>query len=142
MQSKTFLRIGAVLMLFHCVAHTFGALGWKKTDDAVKKQVITQMTDHRFPFMGAVRSLADTVDGYGFAATLSLFFVAAVMWICSLHTSGNTRQTKSILVLLVVILTLHGVVEWMYFFPFAASITWLSAISTTVSVSMLKIDKT
>lgn len=138
MRSKIFLRIGAFLMLFHCIAHTFGAVSWKNTDDSIKKEVIAQMTAHRFPFMGSVRSLADTVDGYGFAATLTLFFIAAVMWICSSHLSASATPVRSILVLLVVILSLHGIVEWLYFFPFAALITWLSAIMTLASILSLK----
>lgn len=133
MTSKILLRAAAVLMFLHCVGHTFGTLGWKTTSDPVKQEVIRQMTDHRFPFMGAVHSMADAFDGYGFVTILALFLMAAILWIFSDAIPENKSQSNKVLTLLSFVLLLWGVVELIFFFPFAASFTLLSMLLTVVA---------
>ena len=139
MQPKIALRIASILMILHDVGHTFGTFAWRKTTDPVKLEVIRQMTDYKFAFMGASHSFGNTFDGYCFATILSLLFFAVVLWIASNVTQQTVVLTRKILIWLAVILLCWGVDEWIFFFPFAAAITLLATLFTVIAI--LKLDK-
>src|SRR5580765_7006959 len=119
MKPKLLLRIVAIVMLLHDAGHTFGHLTWKQSPDAAKQEVIKQMTDNKFPFMGAVRSMGEYYDGYGYASTLALFLLASILWIASGVTEQNKGIVKKILVVVSIVLFAWGIDELIFFFPFA-----------------------
>src|ERR1700722_20188533 len=115
MKPKLLLRIAAILMLLHNVGHTMGFSGGKQSPDPVKQEVIKQMTGHSFPFMGAVHSLGDYYEGFGYAATLALLLIAAILWVVSGYTEQTEPLVKRILIVLSVILLAWGVNELIFF---------------------------
>ncbi len=135
MLPKLLLRIAAILILFHAVAHTFGHSKWKKATDGVKQEIITQMTAHSFPFMGVKRSMGDYFEGYGYACTLALLLIAFLLWIVSAETSGFG---KKMMAGISVCLLLWSIDEFIYFFPFAAIITLLAALLSFVALFKIK----
>lgn len=138
MKPKLLLRIAAVIMLLHDVGHTFGHLTWKHTPDAAKQEVIKQMTDNKFPFMGAVHSMADYYDGYGFAGTLALLFFAAVLWIVSSVDTQTTSMSRKIIFTVSVLLLLWGIDEVIYFFPFAAAFSIAASVLGFYSLALVR----
>jgi hypothetical protein len=134
MKAKLLLRIASVIMLLHNVGHTIGHSGWKKAPEPEKQEVIKQMTDHTFPFMGAIHSMADYYDGYGYAGTLALLLFAAILWIASGVNEQNKGIIQKILVATAVILLAWGIDELIFFFPFAASFSFLACLLTVVSI--------
>jgi hypothetical protein len=138
MKPAILLRIAAIIMLLHTVGHTFGTLGWKKTTDAKKQEVISQMTDNSFPFMGANHSFGDAMDGYGFTIILALLLECILLWMMASSYKTAPQLTKNILVTLGILLLLQGVIELKYFFPLAASFTLVSAVLTLISVTQIK----
>lgn len=138
MKPKLLLRIASVVMFAHDVGHTFGHLSWKATPDPAKRAVIRQMTENRFPFMGAVRSLGDYYDGYGFAASLALLLIAAILWIVSGSATENPTLTRKLCLAVSIILLAWGIDELVFFFPFAAAFTLLAAVSTIAALVQLK----
>lgn len=134
MRSEVLLRSASVLMLVHTIGHTFGTLGWKKTTDPAKREVINQMTGHKFPFMGATHSMGDAMDGYGFALTLALFLITALLWLSSNYVVQNPTVVKKILILLSIVLLLQVIVELIYFFPLAAVFTFIATLLTVVAI--------
>ena len=94
MQPKIILRAASIIMLLHDVGHTIGALTWKQAANPTKIEVIKQMTDNKFPFMGATRSMGDAVDGYGFAMILALLMFAIILWVVSDVAEQNKTFCK------------------------------------------------
>jgi len=137
MNPKILLRIAAIIMLLHAIGHTMGALTWKKTPDVAKQAVIELMTAHKFPFMGAERSMGEYYDGYGFACTLALLLIVAILWITSSVTPHSIALVKNILVVLSFILLAWGIDELIFFFPFAAAFTLLSFLLTLIATMRL-----
>ncbi len=44
MKPEILLRCASAIMLLHAIGYAFGTISWKKTNDPVKKQVISQVT--------------------------------------------------------------------------------------------------
>lgn len=126
-------------MFLHDLGHTVGALTWKQTKDPAMQEVIRQKTENKFPFMGAIRSMGEYYDGYGFITTLALLFIAAILWIASTVTPMNVEIIKKILVVASIILLFLGILELVYFFPFAASFSLFAFLLTTIAT--LRIGK-
>lgn len=137
MRAKLLLRIAAGLMIFHMLGHTLGHMNWKKAVEPQKQEVIRQMTEHKFPFMGQERSMGDYYEGYGWAGTIALALMAAMLWLAS----GAVHESRSLALktTLTLSLSLGGwcVVEFLFFFPFAASTTLLAAAMSLIAAWQL-----
>ena len=138
MKPKVLLRIASIVVFAHDVGHTFGHLSWKETPDPAKREVVRQMTENRFPFMGAVRSLGDYYDGYGFAASLALLLIAAMLWVVSGSATQSPAFARKLCLLISIILLAWGIDELVFFFPFAAVFSLLAMVLTVVALLKLK----
>ena len=137
MKPKLLLRIAASLIFIHSVLHTIGMSTWKDTTDPVEKTVVDQMTGHKFPFMGAIHSLGENFDGFGYACTIALFLIAAILWVVSGEIGQRTGLVKKVVFIVAVSLIAWGVDELIFFFPFAAIITLTAAALTLISGFMV-----
>jgi hypothetical protein len=135
MRPKLLLRIAAILILIHTILHTFGFRTWKEAPDPIYKSVVDGMTGHKFPFMGAIHSLGDFYDGFGYASSIALFLIAILLWLVS---GEQTKLSKNIVIVLGIALVAWGIDELIYFFPFAAIITLTAAILTLASGFLMK----
>ena len=133
MKPKVLLRIASILILFHDIGHTIGHSGWRHSPDPAKQEVINQMTGSKFPFMGAVHSMGDYYEGYGYAASLALLLIAVLLWLMSDASPQSRHLVRKLLIVTTVILFAWGIIELIYFFPFAASFTLLAALLNTIS---------
>lgn len=141
MKPKLLLRIASGAMLFHLLGHTYGHSTWKQATDPVKQTVISQMTDHRFPFMGNIRSMADYYDGYGWATSIGLIFFALILWFVSGAVKENTTLALKLLIATTICLVAWSIDEFIFFFPFAACITLLAAILTLIAIFQIRNQK-
>src|SRR5258706_5222640 len=98
MKTKLLLRFASGLIIFHLIGHTFGHSIWKHDTNTERQAVIDQMTGHQFPFMGAIRSMADYYDGYGWASSIALIFFALVLWLVSNTAKESAGLAFNILV--------------------------------------------
>ena len=137
MKPKLLLRIASIVMLAHDVGHTFGHLSWKETPDPSKREVVRQMTENRFPFMGAVRSLGDYYDGYGFAASLAMLLIAAILWVVSGSATQSPALARKLCMSISIVLLAWGIDELVFFFPFAAAFSLLAMVLTVVALVQL-----
>lgn len=126
MKTTLLLRLAAILLFLHGVGHSFGALGWKHTSDATMAGTIMSMENNHFMFMGRSATLADFYDGYG----ISMIFVLLVLgiWLWMLANDAGNPLTKKLLVPLTGFLGITAVLEYVYFFPFAALFTALAGV--------------
>jgi len=138
MKPKILLRSASIIMLLHCMGHTMGHLKWKQPTDPVQREVVKQMTTHPSPFMGAIHTVGEYYDGYGFATTLALLLIAAILWIASAVDTKNLAMVRKILVVMTVILFAWGVDELIFFFPFAAAFSLLSMLLCVFAILNLK----
>jgi hypothetical protein len=135
MKPKLLLRIAALLILIHTILHTIGFRTWKEAPDPVYKSVVDGMTGHKFPFMGAIHSLGDFYDGFGYASSIALFLIAVLLWLVSVE---QTKLSKNIVIVLGIALVAWGIDELIYFFPFAAIITLTAAALTLASGFLMR----
>lgn len=138
MKPKILLRIAAMLIFIHSVLHTFGFGTWKQAPDPVYKAIVDGMTGHKFPFMGAIRSLGDFYEGFGYASSIALFLISIVLWFVSDETSRSANLAKKIIYAVGTALVAWGIDELIYFFPFAAAITLTAAVLTLSSGFVMK----
>ena len=138
MKPKILLRIAAVLIFIHSALHTYGFNTWKEAPDPVYKTVVDGMTGHTFPFMGAVRSLGNFYEGFGYASSIALFLIAIVLWLVSGEISRTANLAKKIIYTVGIALVAWGIDELIYFFPFAAAITLTAAVLTLLSGFAMK----
>jgi hypothetical protein len=134
---KILLRISSILMLIHLVGHTFGQNGWKKTTDPVLKEVGKQMMGPKFPFMGVFRSMGDYFDGYGYTASVNMLLFVVILWLASYAISPGNSFLNNVVLTLAFGLLLVSIIEFKYFFPFAAGITLLASVLVFISWYLL-----
>jgi len=137
MTPKLTLRIASGLMIFHTIGHTIGLGGWKKTADPVQHDIIGQMIGHKFPFMGATRSLAEFYEGFGYAATTAMLLMAVLLWILSGEVKSQPVLAKKLIIALAAGLLIWAADELIFFFPFAAGNTLLAAGFSLFSLYLL-----
>jgi len=142
MKPKLLLRIASGAMIFHLLGHTYGHSAWKKATDPVKQGVISQMTGHKFPFMGSIRSLADYYDGFSWATSIGLMFFAAILWLAASAVKETAKLVVKFLVATAICLFAWSIDEFIFFFPFAACNTLLASILTLVAIVQIKSHKT
>jgi hypothetical protein len=134
MKPKLLLRIAAILIFVHGVLHTIGFTSWKDAADPVQKEVVQQMTGHKFPFMGAVHSLGDYYEGFGYGCSIALILISVLLWIASAENMAINRLAKQVVIATGIALLIWGTDELVYFFPFAAALTFVACICTLLSV--------
>jgi len=121
---KTPLRIASILMLLHTAGHTIGALTWKQAPNNRVALVITGMQNEHFLFMGREVSLGSFFEGYGFTMIGVLLLISCLLWLLSI------TPVRSIIFLSGAFLLFMGVIELIYFFPFAAAFSLLAGVLT------------
>jgi len=128
---KLSLRIAAILMLLHTAGHTVGALTWKNAPNASVAVVVTGMENEHFDFMGRSLTLASFFSGYAYSMIGVLLLVSILLWILS------TEPNKRLIAALGIFLLFLAVMEFVYFFPFAAVFSLLAGISTLLAYQKL-----
>ena len=141
MKPKLLLRIASVLILFHAIGHSFGHATWKQSADLTKQEVIKQMTENKFPFMGTVRSMTEYYDGFGYIITVVLLMIASLLWFASNATAQNAELARKFIISLSVSLLATGILELIYFFPFAASLSLIASVLGFYSIILLNKQK-
>ncbi len=137
MGPKLLLRISAVLIFIHAALHTVGHLQWKNVTSPAYGEVVKQMTEPKFPFMGAVHSIGDYYDGYGYLITLVLILIGALLWALGDLAVKYPPVGLKLLIPLTIFIILLFFDTIIFFFPFAAVFSGLSGILCSVAIVKL-----
>jgi len=129
MNSKILLRIASAIILLHNIGHTIGHSGWKKAPDEVNRRAIDAMTSNEFVFMGEKSTYARFYDGYGYGGTLTLLLAMILLWMLS---GVESKLSKQLAMVTGLFLVLWAVMEYLYFFPLAAGMTFVAAVLTII----------
>jgi hypothetical protein len=130
MKPKILFRIASAIIVLHAIGHLFGMAGWTNAQTEEQKMVVHAMTDHRFPFMGAVHSFGDSFNGFGYIAEISLLLAAYLLWICGSAVDSYPVISKKMSAALFIALFAQSLLEFIYFFPLAATMTLIAAVIT------------
>ena len=138
MKSKILLRIACLLILVHLLGHSLGHLSWDKPKDPKMKEVVDMMKGYSTEFMGASKSMANYYEGY----SIILFFVFAmtilILWSVSSFIDTHKDVAVKILYPIAITYLAFGVIEYFYFFIFAASISFLAGVCVFLGINSAK----
>ncbi|QHT67271.1 hypothetical protein GXP67_11800 [Rhodocytophaga rosea] len=128
MKAKVIVRIAALLILVHLLGHTMGHFTWDTPEDTKMKQVVEAMKTHKADFMGAAKSMADYYTGYSLMI-LGLFAMSILLlWFISGFINDQRQIANRLLYPIGIVYILFGIIEYLYFFPFAASMSFIAGI--------------
>jgi hypothetical protein len=136
MKTKLLLRIAAGLMVFHALGHTRAIATWQNPGSAVPAELIEKMQTIHFSFKGNDSTMAAFYSGNGYAATILLLLIAALLWIVS---DWENKAAVKLLWPAALSVILLAVIELIYFFPLAVIISLITA--GLVFFSIFKLSK-
>lgn len=122
------LRIAAVIMFLHAAGHTVGISTWKDTSDGKPADVIQGMLEKTFMFMGTQATFGKFYEGFGQMATITLLLAVVLLWLLSGADHVQTKLARHLATTLAIFLAILGALELVYFFPFAAAFSLVSAV--------------
>lgn len=93
-----------------------------------------ELSAHSFPFMGADRSMSDYYEGYGYITSIALLFFGILLWQLSNVVKVKIIPVEQMLIATALLLFLLCIVEFVFFFPFAACTTLLAGILAVYSL--------
>jgi hypothetical protein len=138
MKPKILLRIASAIIVLHAIGHLFGMAGWTDAQTEEQKMVVHAMSDHRFPFMGAVHSFGDSFNGFGYIGEISLLLAAYVLWICGSASESYPVISRKLSAALFIALFAQSMLEFIYFFPLAAIMTLIASVITGAAFQSIK----
>ena len=139
MRPKLLLRVSVLLIVVHLLGHSFGHFSWKDTEgDQKKEEVIRHMTDYKFDFMGAARSMGEYDEGYSALILIKYLVFVLVLWSISNFAEAHPNLARTLIAPLALGMIAFGVLEFVYFFPFAAIISTLAGLAALFSMVGLK----
>jgi len=138
MKAKVLLKIAAGLILIHLFGHGVGHKDWDKPTDPKMMDVVTVMKSHQSEFMGAVHSMADYYKGYSILIFGLYGMSISLLWFTSGFVQEHPAIANGILYPIGIAYLFFGIVEFIYFFPFAAIISFLAGVLTIVSIVIEK----
>ncbi len=133
MSPNILFKIASVIILLHGLGHTTGIYTWQSEKSSVPKSLIKQMQESNFMFGKTPANMADFYTGMGYAATIALLLVAYLLWISPNLTGTSATSVQYGLIVFLIAL---GTLELKYFFPMAASFSFLAAILAIVAQFM------
>ena len=129
MTPKILLRISSLLMLFHTIGHSIGALSWKDAPpSAAVARTIEEMQNNSFVFMGRQSTIAGFYVGYGMSMIAVLLLLTILLWLLSI------QLVKRFVLTLGLFLLVLGILEYIYFFPLAAAFSFLAGLCALIAV--------
>lgn len=136
MKSKIILRIACLLILVHLLGHSLGHLQWDKPKDPKMQEVVKIMKGYSAQFMGATKSMANYYEGY----SIIMFFVFAMTILILWSVSSFVDKDIAVKILYPIAITYlaFGVIEYFYFFIFAASISFLAGVCVFLAINSAK----
>ncbi len=134
MKPRLLLRIAALCILIHLIGHFFGHFSWKESPDPLKQEVIRQMTGPKFEFMGVMRSMGDYFEGYGLILFVVYGMSIALILSAIRYSDSNHDIARKVLTPIGIGYVAFGIIEFVYFFPFAGSLSLLAGLLIILAI--------
>jgi hypothetical protein len=134
MKPKILQRIAAIVILVHLLGHTVGHIMWDNPEDPKMKEVVNAMKSHESDFMGASKSMADYYEGYSWEIFFLYGMTISILWFVSGFKTDEKTIAKKVLYPIAVAYMAFGIIEFIHFFPFAASLSIVAGILIAISL--------
>lgn len=134
MSKKILLRIAAIVVFIHLLGHTIGHLAWDKPKDPKMNEVVMAMKGYSANFMGAVRSMADYYNGYSVIMFGVYVMTIMILWILSGAPREYEKLVNRLVLPMGVVYMFFAGTEFIFFFPFATTISCLAGLLMLLSV--------
>ncbi|SKB77655.1 LIC_13387 family protein [Dyadobacter psychrophilus] len=138
MSSKILLRIAAALIVVHLLGHSVGHSTWDEPEDPKMGAVVKVMKSYSANFMGASKTMAEYYHGYSLMIFGLFIMTILLLWSISGFVNEQKNIANKLLLPIGIIYILFGVVEFRYFFPFAAGISLCAGLCTLLAVIVNK----
>jgi len=138
MKAKTLLRIAAGLITVHLLGHSVGHFSWDKPEDPKMQEVVNSMKGYSAEFMGATKSMADYFNGYSLIMFGLFGMTIVILWFASGFINDQRPIAIKVLYPVAIAYLAFGVIEYIAFFPFAASMSFLAGALTLLSITVVK----
>ena len=138
MKAKILLRIAAALILVHLLGHGVGHSAWDKPEDPKMQEVVSAMKGYSAEFMGATKSMADYYNGYSLIIFGLYAMTILILWFASGFINEHRTIAAKILYPVAIAYLAFGVIEYISFFPFAASMSFFAGLLTLLSITVAK----
>ncbi len=139
MKPKLLLRLSVAFITIHLLGHFIGHFNWKDSkDNTTRAEVIRQMTEYKFDFMGASRSFGEYYEGYSALLLIIFLVIILVLWPLSGYAEKHQEIARKLIAPVSLGLIAFGILEFVYFFPFAASMSMLAGLTAFFSLFTLK----
>jgi hypothetical protein len=138
MKSKILLRIAAALIVIHLLGHSVGHATWDKPEDPRMREVVDTMKEYSAEFMGATKSMADYYNGYSLIIFGLYGMTIAILWLASGFIDHQRLIAVKVLFPIALAYIAFGVIEYIAFFPFAASMSFLAGVVTLLAITVVK----
>lgn len=139
MKPKILLWAAITFIIIHLIGHTIGHFTWTDSQgDSLREEVIRRMTQHKFEFMGTDRSMGDYFEGYSALLLIKYLVFILLLWVISGFAEHQPQTARRLLAPIALGLMAFGVLEFVYFFPFAAIMSLLAGICAFAAMFGLK----
>lgn len=138
MKAKTLPKLAALLILGHLLGHSVGHATWDTPEDSKMRAVVAEMQRYKADFMGATKSMADYYNGYSLMIFGLFAMSILLLWLISGFIDEQRRIANQLLYPIGIGYTIFGVIEYVYFFPFAASMSFLAGVFILLAATMPK----
>src|SRR5688500_6097078 len=123
MNARILLRIAAITILIKLLGHSAGHSGWNNPEDPRINEEMSVLKGYTGEFMGATYNMAEYYTGYSLMLVCVYLLIAYILWLLSGFVSEQVSLTNRIVYPIALIFFIFGILEFLYFFPFAASMS-------------------
>jgi hypothetical protein len=138
MKTKTLLRISIVPVLIKFLGHSVGHSGWDKPEDPKMLEVVSTMKGYTGQFMGSSYNMAEYYTGYSLMILCIYLLAMYLIWIASGLVDAQPAISKSLVWPVTILFAVFGVLEFLFFFPFAASMSILASLLMVLALTVGK----
>ena len=138
MKPTVVLRIAAILILANAIGHTIGLVTRKNTSNKEMQEVIHQMESHSFTIGGSFRTMDEAYTGNSAIVSVTLFILAALLWVLGSAAPKSPAPFLPILLLLAIAFAANTVISIRYFFVVPTLLQAGAALLVAVAIFQLR----
>ncbi|ETZ20870.1 hypothetical protein [Pedobacter sp. V48] len=124
MNAKLLIRISVFLLFVHLIGHFIGHV-YRDEAEGSLGGVAKVIKSRKVVFMGVDRSLADYSNSYSWMLFGLYAMSMILLWQLSSYLKENRNLAKRLLFQIGITYLFFGTIELLYFFPFAAVVSFL-----------------
>jgi hypothetical protein len=131
MKAKTIAKLALIPILVKVIGHSIGHMGWDTPADPRIMDIVSAMKGYTGEFMGSGYNMAEYYTGYSMMILIVYIITCFMIWFISDLYDTHPDIAKRLLMPIGLGYFVFAVVEFRYFFPFAA---WMSVLAGVIVI--------